>query len=84
MLIFRFVLGLVGGEGYGHPVVERTTFAFLTIPSMTSTKMDTRARDTYTALSMKSISTAETLSKEVFMTMKHPALSSLSSHVVQC
>ena len=64
--------------------VERTTFAFLTIQSMTSTKMDTSTRDTYTALSMRSVSTAETLLKEVFMTMKHPALSALSSHMVQC
>jgi len=64
--------------------VDRTTFAFLTIQSMTSTKMDTSTRDTYTALSMRSVSTAETLLREVSMTTKHPALSALSSHVEQC
>ena len=65
-------------------VVEQTTFAFLTIQNMTSTNMDTRARDTYTALRIKSVSTAETLLGKVFMTMKHPGLSALSIYVVQC
>jgi len=65
-------------------VVERTTFAFLTIQNMTNTKMDTSTRDICTVLSMKSVVIAEYLLREVFMTMMHPALSALWSHVVQC
>ena len=63
--------------------VERTTSAFLTIQSMTSTKMDTSTQGTCTALSMKSVSRVETLLSEVSITMMHPALSALSSHVGQ-
>ena len=65
-------------------VVERTTSAFPTIQSMTSTEMAISTLDTCTALNMKCTNTTETLLREISIIMKHHASSASSSHVVQC
>ena len=65
-------------------VVEGTTFVFLKIQSMASTKIDINTRHTYTALNMKSVSTTETPLRGISTIMKRPVLSALLSHVVQC
>ena len=65
-------------------VGEQTTFVFQAPQSMTSTRMGTSMLGTCMALSMKSVITAGTHSKEVFMTMMHLASSATSAHVVQC
>ena len=65
-------------------VVERATFAFHTIKNMTSTKTAIRPLDTCAALNIKWMITTETLLREIFTTMMHPASFASSSHVVQC
>ena len=71
-------------NGTTTTVVEPTTFVFLTIQSTTSTKMVISLQDTFTALSIKSINTTETLLREISMIMTHPVLSASWRHVVQC
>ena len=63
-------------------VVELTTFAFHTIPSMTGTAMAISTQHTCTEPSMKFLSTMETLSKKVFIITTRLVLSALSNHVV--
>ena len=64
-------------------VEEQITFAFHTIQSTTNTKMDGRTRDTYMALSIKSVTVSTHLGK-TFMTMRHRVPFASSSHVAQC
>ena len=65
-------------------VVELTTFAFHTNPSMTGTAMAISTQHTCTEPSMKFLSTMETLSKKVFIITTRLVLSALSNHVVHC
>ena len=65
-------------------VVELTTFAFHTIPSMTGTAMAISTQHTCTEPSMRSLSTMETLSKEISLNTTHLVLSALSNYVVHC
>ena len=60
-------------------VEEQITFAFHTIQSTASTKMDGRARDTCMALNMKSA--VLTHLRKTFMTMRHRVPFASSSHV---
>ena len=65
-------------------VVEVTTFVFHTIQSTTGTAMAISTQHTCSEPSMKSLSTMETLSKEMSINTTHLVLSALSNYVVHC
>ena len=77
-----FVLGVMGGEGHGHPGGGASYLCLPHKPKYDKYK-DGHNSGAY-IYGMKSVNTTETLFRELFTTMRPPALCASSSHVAQC